>query len=167
MKKMVYIIISVSGLLVVGILFAGCFYENKNPEASFSGLSFTQNHMDFSYCYSFYLRAEDDRVLFDADVRFDEKPFSIILESCEVDSDYLNTLESLLNENGISDYVKNYTEKPSFFQVLNATANKTTMYFSDDTSKTATTKSEYEELLYDFFVELAQTYADKSVYIEK
>ena len=106
MRKMVYIIISVSGLLVVGILCAGCFSENKNPKVLFSGLSFTQNHMDFSYCYSFYLRAEDDRVLFDADVRFNKQPFSIIIENCEVDNSHLEVLEKLVKENGVFDYVK-------------------------------------------------------------
>ena len=167
MRKMVYIIISVSGLLVVGILCAGCFSENKNPKVLFSGLSFTQNHMNFSYCYSFYLRAEDDRVLFDADVRFNKQPFSIIIENCEVDNSHLEVLEKLVKENGVFDYVKSYKEKTSLFKPLDATVNKTTIYLSDGTSKTADTKDEHEELLYDFFVDLATIYSDKSVYIEK
>ena len=76
MKRMVYIIIAVAGFLMAGAIVAGCSIkpaDNKTYEIS--GVSLSQSHMNFNECYSFYLREEDGKVLFDAEVRFEEEPY--------------------------------------------------------------------------------------------
>lgn len=168
MKKMVYILISVTGLLVAGLLISGCgFSVNKEPSPKLTGISITQNHMDFGQCYSFYLREENGKVLFDAEVRFDEEPYTIILEGCEVAPSCIDEIYSLDRENGITDYVNGYKEKTSLFSADDATVNKTTVYFEDGTSKTAHSKDEHIAVLYEYFFELSKEYADKSVYVKE
>lgn len=164
---MVYILIYVTGVLMAGLIFAGCSLSDrvKNP-TELTGLSLTQNHMNFGYCYSFYLRKENGKVLFDAEVGIEKEPYRIILEDCYVDHSYLAELLKVEKEYSISGFVKNYKSKPSLFSADDATVNKTTVYFSDGKSKTARSKDEHIKALYDFFFNLAEVYADKSVYKE-
>lgn len=166
MRRMVYIVIAFTGLIVAGVIFAGCM-GNPAPksEERLIGLSLNQNHMNFGYCYSFYLREEDDKVLFDAEIRFDEEPYCIILESCEVDKTYLNELRSLDEEHSITSYVTTYKKKPSLFEAADKTVNKTTVYLSDGTDESADSKEEHIDVLYGFFFDLAQKYINESVYL--
>lgn len=164
MKRMVYIVIAITGLLVAGVLFASCTsgFETKSLE-EITGLSLYQNHMNYGHCYSFYLREEDSKVLFDAQVRFNEEPYEIILESCQVDREFWEELKSLEGKYKIIDYVTKYKKKPSVFEAADETVNKTTVYLSDGTDKSADTDEEYREELYNFFFELSKKYSDKSV----
>ena len=163
MKRMVYIIVSVMTLVVLGAFAVGCAPKSNDTKQDFVGLSLSQNHMDFTYCYSFYLREEDDKVVFDAQVRFYEEPYEIILESCEVDSSYMKKLRKLEEKHSIVEYVENFKEKKSPFLVMDETVNKTSVYYKNSDDKTADTSSEYEEELYCFFVDLAKEYASCSV----
>ena len=167
MKRMAYIVIALTSIVVMGVVFAGCANSpQKENKVQLTGLSISQNHMNFGYCYSFYLREEDDKVLFDADVRFDEEPYSIILEGCEIDKKYAEELRKLDKEYSVTEYVTNYKKKPSLFDVSDETTNRTTVYLSDGTDKTAETKEEYMDALYNFFFGLAKEYMNKSVYEE-
>lgn len=166
MKRMVYIVIAFTGLVVAAVLMAGCAPGKKTADAEVTGISIYQNHMNFGSCYSFYLREEDGKVLFDAEVRFDKEPYCIILESCEVDNSYIESLRTLDKNQGITKYVSAYKSKPSLFSVSDETVNRTTVYLSDGTEKTADTKYEHIEIIYDFFFELAQEYLNQSVYKE-
>ena len=56
---------------------------------------------------------------------------------------------------------------PALFEASDKTVNKTTVYFSDGTSKTADSKDEHIDILYDFFFDLAKKNADKSVYVKE
>lgn len=56
-----------------------------------------------------------------------------------------------------------YRKKPSVFSASDETVNKTTVYLSDKTDKSADTDEAYKDDLYNFFFELAKTYSDKSV----
>lgn len=163
MKRMVYIIVSVMTLVVLGAFAVGCAPKSNDTNEDFIGLSLSQNHMDFTYCYSFFLREEDGKVIFDAQVRFYEEPYEIILESCEVDSSYMKKLRKLEEKYSIVEYVENFKEKKSPFQVMDETVNKTSVYYKNSDDKTADTSSEYEEELYCFFVDLAKEYASCSV----
>ena len=166
MKRMVYIVIAFTGLIVAGVIFAGCAVGPlPKSEERLMGMSFNQNHMNFGYCYSFYLREEDDTVLFDAEVRFDEEPYCIILESCQVDKSELERLRSLDEEYSVTNYVTSYKKKPSLFEASDETVNKTTVYLSDGTDKSADTKDEHIDVLYDFFFDLTKKYINKSVYL--
>ncbi len=166
MKRMVYIVIAVTGLIVAGVIFAGCTVTPENgSSAQLTGLSLSQNHMNFGHCYSFYLREEGDKVLFDAEVRFDEEPYCIILEGCQVDKAYLKELMRLDKKYLVTDYVTTYKDRPSIFEAADQTVNKTTVYLSDGTDKTADTKDEHVDVLYDFFFNLAKKYINDSVYI--
>lgn len=163
MKRMVYIVIAVTGLLVAGVLFAGCSISPEENSRQFTGMSLSQNHMNFGYCYSFYLREEDSQVLFDAQVRFSEEPYEIILEGCVVDKACMKELRALDKQYKITEYVKTYKKKTLPFNSADETVNKTTVYFSDGTDKTADTDREYREALYNFFSELSKQYSDESV----
>ena len=149
-------------LVVLGAFAVGCA-PNANNKQDFIGLSLSQNHMDFTYCYSFYLRDEDGKAMFDAQVRFYEEPYEIILESCEVDSSYMNKLRRIEEKYSIVEYVENFKKTKSPFQVMDETVNKTSVYYRDSNDKTADTSSDYEEDLYNFFVNLAKEYANCSV----
>ncbi|MBQ7386345.1 MAG: hypothetical protein IJW04_07560 [Ruminococcus sp.] len=166
MKRMVYIVIAVTGLIAAGVIFAGCMGSTvSKSEKQLTGLSFTQNHMDFGSCYSFYLREEDGKVLFDAEVRFNEAPYCIILESCEVDKNYFEKLKSLCHKYSVEDYVATYKNKASLFEPSDKTVNKITVYLADGTDKSADTKKEHIEVLYNFFFDLAKNYIRESVYV--
>ncbi|MBR3972211.1 MAG: hypothetical protein IKJ83_04960 [Ruminococcus sp.] len=166
MKRMVYIVIAVTSLIAAGVIFAGCMGSPapKN-ENQLTGLSLSQNHMNFGYCYSFYLREEGEKVLFDAEVRFDEEPYCIILESCEVDKAHMNKLRGLDEKYSITDYVTTHKSNPLLFAADDKTVNKTTVYLSDGTDKSADTKAEHIDVLYDFFFDLAKKYINESVYL--
>lgn len=166
MKRMVYILIAVTGLIVTGVLFAGCNINSADGSTKeLAGLSFYRNHMEFSSCYSFYLREEDDKVLFDAEVRFEEEPYCIILESCEVDKSELERLRSLDEEYNFTGYVTTYKKKKPLFDVSDETMNKTMVFFTDGTDKSADTKEEHIDVLYNFFFQLANKYINESVYV--
>lgn len=168
MRKMVYIVLAATGLMMAGLIFAGCnVLPDKADKAELTGISLTQNHMNFGSCYSFYLREENGKLLFDAEVRFEEEPYTIILEGCEADSEYLDKLKNISKEYGVADYVNKYKKKPVLFETSDKTVNKTTVYFSDGTSKTADSKNEHIDILYDFFFDLAKKNADKSVYVKE
>lgn len=163
MKRMVYIIFSVMILVVFGAFAVGCSGQHNNTDNEFVGMSLSQNHMDFTYCYSFYLRTEDDKVLFDAQVRFYEEPYEIILESCEVDSSYMEELKKIEEKYSIVEYVENYKEKKSPLQVMDETVNTTTIYFNGNADKSADSSAAYKDELYKFFEELTLEYQELSV----
>lgn len=168
MKRMAYIVIMVAGLVVAGLILTSCFNTAKPINTTtLVGMSVSQNHMNFGDCYNFYLRLEGNQVLFDADVRFDEEPYSIILESCSVELDVIEELKRLDNKLSITNYVTTYKSSPSVFNVTDKTTNKTVVYLSDETYKTAETKDEHIEILYNFFFELAKKHINQSVYIHE
>lgn len=168
MRRMVYIVIAFTGLIVAGVIFAGCMGSPApEREEQLTGLSLYQNHMNFGFCYSFYLREEGETVLFDAEVRFDEEPYGIILESCEVDKVYMDKLRSLDKKHAVTDYVNSYKSKASLFEAADKTDNKITVFLSDGTDKSADTKEEHVEVLYDFFFDLAKEYINESVYVKE
>ncbi len=163
MKNMGYIVISIAAVMIAVLIFAGCSIQpENNANKDFTGISFSCNHMNYRYCYSFYLRQEGDLVLFDAQVHFDEEPHSIILEGCRVDNAYFDELKSLDEKLGIVHHVNSYKKKYSPFHADDATVETTTVYFADGTDKSADS-GEYAEELLEFFSELAMTYASESV----
>lgn len=164
MKRMVYIIIAVAAIAISGVIVAGCMLNppTNNPSA-ITGLSLSQQHMNFRYYYSFYIRQDNNRVLFDADVRFDEEPYEIVLESCEVEKADFDTLLSINEKHRIDDYVIRYKKTGLPFEAQDKTTKKTTLYFTDGTDKSADTSEDYEQELYDFFKNLALKYSNLSV----
>lgn len=174
MRRMVYMIFAATTLIVLGAVAVGCTKSaddntarlTSEPASDFVGISISQNHMDFTYCYSFYLREEDGDVLFDAQVRFYEEPYEIVLESCEVDSSYMKKLQKIEKKYSIVEYVENFKESKSSVQVMDETVNKTSVYYKDKDVKTADTSSEYEEELYNLFVEIAKKYQSNSVSVQ-
>lgn len=159
MKRMVYIIIAVATIAISVAIAAGCAVNPPKESAkTISGISLSQQHMDFNYFYSFYLRNDKGVVLFDADVRFDEEPYEVILEGCEIDKTDYDKVLALIGEYNIDDFVNSHKQKKKPFEVLDETVNKTTLYFTDGTEKTADTGAEYENALYTCFKELALKY---------
>lgn len=134
----------------------------NNKRNQLSGVSLSQRHMNYGNSYSFFLRKENDRVVFNADVRLCEEPYEIILEECLIEDTYFNKLLELENKCNISGYVKSFKKKPSLFQVMDKTENITSVYYSDLADRSASS-GEYKDELYNFFVDLAKIYKDKSV----
>lgn len=165
MKRMEYIIISVATIAILAAITAGCAVKTPTESKSkgVTGVSLSQNHMNFRYYYSFYIRKDNDRILFDADVRFDDEPYEVILESCEIEkSDFSNVL-SIIEKYGVEKYVSRYKKKNLPFNAADKTTKTTTLYFSDGSDKSADTGAEYEQELYDFFENLAIKYSNKVV----
>lgn len=164
MKRMVYVIVAATTLVVIAAIMTGCFaIPAKKEKPPIEGISLHQNHMDYSYCYSFYLRKDGEKVLFDADFAIDEEPYRIILEGCEVDASYMDKLKELDEANGISDYVSDYKETKSPVEILDDTVVRTTVYFTDGTDKSANSGA-YSGVLYEFFSGLALEY--KAQFVE-
>ena len=164
MKRMVYVIVCLSILIVVSATafgLVGCNSNTEEPELV--GMSLSQNHMNYSECYSFYLRQEDDKVLFDAQLNLYEEPYSIVLEGVEVDKANFEKLVKLENKYEIVKYVLNYRKKKSPIQVMDETVNTTSVYFQDNTDKSADTSGDYKQDLYEFFRDLALEYKASSV----
>ena len=163
MKRMVYIIFAITTLVVLGAFATGCSNTANKEKTDFVGISLSQNHMDFTYCYSFYLREEDGKAIFDAQFRSYDEPYEIVLESCEVDNSYIKELYKIEQKYSIVDYVESYKKKKLPFQVMDETVNQTSVYYNDSDVKTADTSSEYKDELYSFFVELTKEYQSCSV----
>lgn len=162
MKHMVYILLSVAGVVLAIIICTGCGNIFDDNENRLCGVSLSQNHMEYSRCFSFFLRQEDDKVLFDAQVHIDDEPYSIIIEGFEVDSEFFEQLYTLDKEQEITQNVMKYKSKPSLGTSADKTVVTTTVYFSDNADKSAKS-SIYNEKLYQFFLNLAMKYKDKSV----
>lgn len=159
---MVYIIVSTVGILLFVLILAGCTGKlAKTSEVL--GISLSQTHMEYSESYSFFLRKEEDgTVLFNADVRFADEPYEIILENISVDEEYLDKLMELEKNLSIVENIESSKKKSSFIHVPDKTTNKTTVYYTDGSDKTAYT-GEYKEALYEFFTEIALEYMAESV----
>lgn len=170
MKRMPYIIISVTGILLMTAIFAGCsFVPIKIESKEITGVSLYQGHMNYAQCYSFYLRKEDDKVFFDAQVSVEkenEKLYTLVLESCEVDSKYFDELNNFVINEKIAEYVNSYKKKPTLFDAMDKTSNTTTLYFADGTDKSADSGS-YKEDLCKFFTDLALEYQEWSVSVNQ
>lgn len=164
---MVYIIFTLTILIVFGaVVFV--FLQNKNNNSDdpkdFVGLSLSQNHINFNNSYSFFLREEDGKIMFDAQLRSpDDLPYEIILESCEVDDCYMEKLREIQKKYAIVRYVDSFKEKKTILRVLDKTSNITSVYYKEIDSKTADTGAEYKEELYNFFVGLTKKYQSYSV----
>lgn len=165
MKRMVYIIISVAAIGILAAITAGCAINkpNESSEKAITGISLSQHHMNFHYYYSFYIRNDNGKILFDADVRFDEEPYEIILEGCEVDSKTFEKALSISEKHSIDDYVIKHKKVNLPFEAQDKTEKKTTLYFADGTEKSADTGKDYEQELYDFFKSLALEYQNSAV----
>lgn len=164
MNRMVYFIFALTILVVSGVvIFTLLPKTNNKVKSDFVGLSLSQNHMNFAYCYSFFIREEDGKVVFDAQLRSLNKPYEIVLESCEVDDYYMKKLRRIQQKYSIVEYVEGFKKKKLPFQVLDKTTNTTTVYYEDIESKTADTDSEYKDELYEFFVDLTKKYQCHSV----
>lgn len=162
MKRMVYILISIAGVVLAIIISTGCNHILDNNEKQLCGVSLSQNHMEYDRCFSFFLRQEEGKVLFDAQVHIDDEPYSIIIEGCEVDSEYFEQLKVLDNAQGITENVMKYKSKPALGTSADKTVVTTTVCFADNTDKSAKS-SVYNEELYQFFLSLALKYKDQSV----
>ncbi|MBQ8796167.1 MAG: hypothetical protein IJZ54_07060 [Clostridia bacterium] len=165
MKRMVYIIIAVAAIAITGAIVAGCAVNpTKNNESKvISGVSLSQQHSDFYYYYSFYLREDSGKILLDADVRFDEEPYEVILEGCEAEKADFQNLLSIIEKYNVEDYVNKYKKKPLPFEAMDKTTMKTTLYYTDGSDKSADTGEDYRQELYDFFKKLALDYHSKAV----
>ncbi len=165
MKRMVYIIIAVTTLLVIGSVAVGCTANPLKNKSDIVGLSLYQGHMVYSQSYSFFLRKEDSKVLFDADVRIekDGEDFkAVLLERCEVDPKYFDELITFMESNKVYDYVDAFRKKPQIFEAMDKTTNTTTVYFADGSDKSADSGA-YKEELREFFTDLALLYKEMSV----
>lgn len=165
MKRMVYIIIAVAAIAISGVIVAGCTVNppKDNEPKSISGVSLSQQHMNFNYYYSFYIRKDNGKILFDADVRFDEEPYEVVLESCEIEKSDFQGLLSIIEKYGVENYVSRYKKKHLIFDAADKTTKTTTLYFSDGSENSADTGADYEQELYDFFKNLALKYNNKVV----
>ncbi len=162
MKRMVYILISIAGVVLAIIISTGCNHILDNNEKQLCGVSLSQNHMEYDRCFSFFLRQEEGKVLFDAQVHIDDEPYSIIIEGLEVDSECFEQLATLDKEQGITENVMKYKSKPALGTPADKTVVTTSVYFADNTDKSAKS-SAYDEELYGFFMSLAIQYKDESV----
>ena len=163
MKPMAYVIIAATALVVIGVIVAGCSATPANKEIPpIDGISLSQNHMDYSCCYSFYLREDGEKVLFDADFAIEEEPYRIIVEGFEADASYMDKLRELDSAKGISDYVFNFKEIKSPVEALDATVNKTTVFYADGTIKSAESRPEHIDALYKLFLDLTKEYMNKT-----
>ena len=165
MKRMEYIIISVAAVAILAVITVGCAVKTptENDSKVVTGVSLSQNHMNYRYYYSFYIRKDNDKILFDADVRFDEKPYEVILESCEIEKSDFNNILSIIEKYGVEKYVSRYKKKNLPFNAADKTTKTTTLYFSDGSEKSADTGADYDQELYDTFVSLSLKYKGKSV----
>lgn len=162
---MVYIIIAVAAMAISGVIVAGCAVNppKNNKSKVISGVSLSQQHMNFRYYYSFYIRMDNDKILFDADVRFDEEPYEVVLESCEIEKTDFQSVLSIIEKYGVENYVSRYKKKNLPFNVADKTTKTTTLYFSDGSDNYADTGTDYEQELYDLFKNLALNYNNKAV----
>lgn len=137
-------------------MLAGLFGCRKEPKPAshtieeISAVSISCSHMDHSYGYSFWLRREENRWLFDASCFTHDYEEETVFENREADAGNIAALLGILDQRDSIAYAENY-KKPrrSPFFVLDETTYVFCLTFSDGSRYvTYDPQNELEEFFY-------------------
>lgn len=137
---------------------SGCTAPPKHTTTEISGVSISCGHMNRSYGYSFWVRADNSSMLFDADCYTGNYEIPTVLESVEISNDEYAELMKIIEEAQLIQYAENYKKPP-----------KSPVFVSDETtycfSLTFTDGENYltynrQEELENYFYALAEKYAE-------
>lgn len=141
------------GLIAVTADWFGCRKKPKPARHTIeqiSGVSLFCVHMDRSCGYSFWIRRENTRWLFDAECFTHDHEDETVFENREASAGDIAALLEILNRSGSIAYAENY-KKPrnSPFQVLDETIYGFCLTFSDQSRyMTGGRQKELEEYFY-------------------
>lgn len=116
------------------------------------------SHMDFNYCYSFYVYKEDDVWLFDASCFTNSFTDQTEFESRKILDEDVEAMLDIIEQNGMIVYAENYVKpEDSPYMIMDETKYSFGLRFSDGNSyMTSSAQGKLEDLFYS----LAEKYSD-------
>lgn len=158
MNKMKAVLIVALLSFISGIF--GC-RGTKDPQhttAEISGASISCGHMDRSFGYSFWVRADGDSLLLDADCYTHEREVETVLEAVEISESEFEELLKIVEDDGLIQYAENYKEPAkSPIIVMDETTYGFCLTFTDGKSFLTRDRQEKFE---SYFYTLAEKYAE-------
>ncbi|MGN1139163.1 MAG: hypothetical protein ACI4RM_06920 [Ruminococcus sp.] len=153
-------LIFMSFLPVIMSLF-GCGKAPAKPEGELNSISISQNHMDRTYCYSFWVRKEKDTYLLDANcilADYDNDKYSEVnFTDKEISKKEFESFTQLDEKYDFLSLIKPEKAKKSIFFALDETVSYFTVKYGDDTFSLYTNGDCYSEVCSCFFA-LAEKY---------
>ena len=142
----------------------GCTKKPVKPQSELTSISISQNHMDSTYCYSFWARVENNSYLLDAEcfiVDYDNNDFEEInLTDTQITQEDFRHFTELDKEYGFCSNIKTERKNNKFF-ILDETVTGFSVKYGED-SFNIETNGECFRNVKDFFFQLAEKYADNN-----
>lgn len=147
--------------LPVFISLFGCGKAPAKPEGTLNSISISQNHMDRTYCYNFWVRKENNTYLLDANcilTDYDNDEYSEVnFTDKEISKKEFESFTKLDEKYDFLSLIKPKKEKKSIFFALDETVSYFTVKYGDDTFSLYTNGDCYSEICACFFA-LAEKY---------
>lgn len=142
----------------------GCTKNPARPEGELTSISISQNHMDSTYCYSFWARVENNSYLLDAEcfiVDYDNNDFEQInLTDTQITQEDFRHFTELDKEYGFCSNIKTERKNNKFF-ILDETVTRFSVKYGED-SFNIETNGECFNAVNELFFQLAEKYADNN-----
>ena len=142
----------------------GCNRNPIKPEGELASISIYQNHMDSTYCYSFWARVENNSYLLDAEcfiVDYDNNDCEKInLTDTQITQEDFRRFSELDKEYGFCSNIKKERKNNKFF-ILDETVTGFSVKYGED-SFNIETNGECFEAVNELFFQLAEKYADNN-----
>lgn len=142
----------------------GCTKKPVKPQSELTSISISQNHMDSTYCYSFWARVENNSYLLDAEcfiVDCDNNDFEQInLTDAEITEEEFKRFAEIDSKYDFYSHIKAERKKSIFFACDETITNFSVSY--GDESIAVETNGECFEAVNELFFQLAEKYADNN-----
>lgn len=130
----------------------------QHEASDITAVSLFSSHMDFNYCYSFYIHKKEDVWLFDAECFTYDHAVQTVFENFELLSEDVEALLEIIERENMISYVENYVKPDnSPYELVDATTYSFSLDFSDGNSYLT---SGCQRALEDLFYSLAEKYGD-------
>lgn len=142
----------------------GCTKKPVKPKSELTSISISQNHMDSTYCYSFWARVENNSYLLDAEcfiVDYDNNDFEQInLTDTQITQEDFRCFSELDKEYGFCSNIKTERKNNKFF-ILDETITNFSVKYGDE-GVNVETNGECFNAVNELFFQLAEKYADNN-----
>lgn len=152
------------GVLACVLSLFGCNRNPIKPKGELTSISIFQNHMDSTYCYSFWARVENNSYLLDAEcfiVDYDNNDFEEVnLTDTQITQEDFRHFSEFDKEYGFCSNMKTERKNNKFF-ILDETVTGFSVKYGED-SFNIETNGECFEAVNELFFQLAEKYADNN-----
>lgn len=152
------------GILACVLSLFGCTQKPVKPDRKLTSVSISQNHMDSTFCYSFWARVENNSCLLDAEcliVDYDNNDCEKInLTDTQITQEDFRRFSELDKEYDFCSHIKTKRKNNKFF-ILDETVTGFSVRYGEDRFNIETNGECFRNVK-DFFFQLAEKYADNN-----